>query len=144
MADAPRRTDDRTDGRAATAPPPARVLEDPEAVADGIRHGRGAARALLPWSAVRAAIAAEVGEPEGVRTVVFDLVVEQAGGSRVLRLDAEPGADAMQLARAIAGGIGGDRKLPSIDSLAADGTPAHWFPDLGSFDDARVEILAKR
>ena len=137
MADAPTRTDER----AAPDPLPVGVLEDPAATPEGIRHGR--ARALLPWSAVRAAIAAEVGEPEGVRTVVFDLVVEQAGGRRILRLDAEPGGDAMQLARAIARGVASAGKLPSIESLAADGSPARWYPDLDSFEAARTELLAR-
>jgi hypothetical protein len=119
------------------------VLADPAATPAGIRHGRGGG-ALLPWSAVHTAFAAEVGEPEGVRTVVFDLVVEAAGELRVLRLDAEPGSPAMELARAIARGVSRGRKLPWIESLAVDGTPARWYPDLESFEEARDALLASR
>jgi hypothetical protein len=119
-----------------------RVLEAPVATPEGILHGNGGS--LLPWSDVDTAIAAEVGEPEGVRTVVFDLVVEQTGERRILRLDAEPGAGAMQLARAVYRGVSRGRKLSSIESLAADGTPAHWYPDLDSFEAARDELLARR
>jgi hypothetical protein len=119
------------------------VLEDAAAAPEGIRHGRRG-DALLRWSAVQGAVAAEVGEPEGVRTIVFDLLVEAAGERRILRLDAEPGGAAMQLARAIAQGVAKGRKLPSIESLAADGTPALWYPDLETFAAARDELLARR
>ena len=45
------------------------------------------------------ALAAEVGEPEGVRTVVFDLLVERkATGCVVCRFDADPGPEAKALA----------------------------------------------
>jgi hypothetical protein len=137
MADAPNATDPRSlpDALAVC------VLDGAEATPAGIRYGQGD---LIPWSAVTTAFAAEVGEPEGVRTVVFDLAVEQAGERRILRLDAEPGSGAMQLARAIAGGVSPRSKLPGIESLAVDGTPAHWYPDLEAFAEARDDALARR
>ena len=120
---------------------PARVIELPVVDARGIRHAVDDTREELPWSRVRWAIAAEVGEPEGVRTIVFDLVAETPGGPQVLRLDAEPGEDAIALARAIADGLGDGRKIPTIRSLATDGIPTRWYPDLRSFeDDACVEL----
>ncbi|MGH0031569.1 MAG: hypothetical protein ACQGVC_17385 [Myxococcota bacterium] len=96
----------------------------------------------LDWSEVVWAIAAEVGEPEGVRTIVFDLVVGRADGAwQVLRLDAEPGEDASRLARVVETGLGGGRKVPSVRSLAKDAIPARWYPDLASFEeDARREL----
>jgi hypothetical protein len=49
-------------------------------------------RALLRWADVLGAVAAEVGEPEGVRTIVFDLLARASrGGLVAVRLDAEPG-----------------------------------------------------
>lgn len=96
--------------------------------------------ALLDWARVRAARAAEVGEPQGVRTVVFDLIVEEAQGRVALRLDAEPGEEAQQLARAVAEALG-DRALPSLKSLAGDGIPTRWYPDLEGFEEAGGEEL---
>ena len=97
---------------------------------------------LLPWSLVRWAYAAEVGEPEGVRTIVFDLLTEEAEGAlRILRLDADPGQDAMELARLVARGLGVRRKVASIKCLAGDGIPARWYPDLECFEeDALAEL----
>jgi hypothetical protein len=126
---------------------PARVLERPVVDARGIRHTSEEAREELPWSRICWAIAAEVGEPEGVRTIVFDLVTEADGdpGGRldVLRLDAEPGEDAIALARAIVTALGDSQKIPTIRSLATDGIPARWYPDLRSFEEeASVELAA--
>lgn len=97
---------------------------------------------LLAWSEVTEALAAEVGEPEGVRTIVFDLVVGVRGGDyRVCRLDADPGEDAMNLARTIEAGLGADVDSPSTKSVATDGTPSRWYPDLHSLAKDAVRIL---
>ncbi len=119
------------------------LLENPAATPEGVTHGAGASRALLPWSEVRWAIAAEIGEPEGVRTIVFDLVTHRTDVEwQVYRLDAEPGEDAMALARVVRHGLGAGRKISSIMSLATDGTPARWYPDLLSFEeDALAELI---
>jgi len=123
--------------------PVAQVLERPIVDASGIRHGSDDAQEEIGWSRILWAIAAEVGEPEGVRTIVFDLVSRAEPGLRVLRLDAEPGEDAIALARAVAGALGDARKVPSIRSLATDGIPARWYPDLRSFEeDAAAELAA--
>ena len=119
----------------------ARVLERPVVDAAGVRHGPAGAPEEVAWSEVRWATAAEVGEPEGVRTIVFDLATGAPDALRVLRLDAEPGEDAITLARAIERGIGHAPKLPSLRSLAIDGIPARWYPDLASFEeDAAAEL----
>lgn len=119
------------------------LLERPVVDARGIRHGSEDAREELAWSCIRWAIAAEVGEPEGVRTIVFDLVADDAPDARVLRLDAEPGEDATALARAVSRALGDAHKIPSIRSLATDGIPARWYPDLCSFEeDAAAELAA--
>ena len=121
----------------------AQILERPLVDARGIRHGAGDAHEELPWSRVRWAIAAEVGEPEGVRTIVFDLLADGPHGPRILRLDAEPGEDASALARAVAAGLGDARKIPTIRSLASDATPARWYPDLRSFEEDAAAELAE-
>ena len=119
-----------------------RLLGDPRVTDGGISHREGDRRQLLAWSEVQGAIAAEVGEPQGVRTVVFDLLVEHEGSDRtVCRLDAEPGEDSIALARAIAEGVGPDRSGGSIKSLATDGSPSRWYPDLEAFEDAAREEL---
>jgi len=106
-------------------------------VESGILHGVGDEQRLLRWEEVCFAVAAEVGEPEGVRTIVFDLVLgRDAQGWRVSRLDAEPGSDAEEIARAIHAGVGPQQRGPSIKSLASDGVPSWWYADLEGFEEA--------
>ncbi|MBW2495282.1 MAG: hypothetical protein JRE43_11070, partial [Deltaproteobacteria bacterium] len=52
-----------------------RLIERPQLCESGIAGGDPADPDLVEWSAIRWALAAEIGEPEGVRTVIFDLVV---------------------------------------------------------------------
>jgi hypothetical protein len=116
------------------------VLEEPRFGEAGIEHGPRAFRELVRWRDVSAAVAAEVGEPEGVRTIVFDLFARTSAGRVALRIDAEPGDPACATARAIAAAIG-ERARPSIKSLAVDGTPTLWFPDLAEFEEVAGEEL---
>ena len=118
------------------------VLEEPRLGSAGVEHGPQSFRELVRWRDVRGAVAAEVGEPEGVRTIVFDLLARTSAGRLALRLDVEPGEPAATLARAIAAALG-DRARPSIKSLAADGTPSLWFPDLAEFEEAAGDELGK-
>src|SRR3989442_13747293 len=70
-------------------------LEEPRVSRAGIEHGPERGRELLRWRDVLGAVAAEVGEPEGVRTIVFDLLAQASRGERVaLRLCVEPGEQA--------------------------------------------------
>lgn len=126
----------------AEPPYPVRLLIEPELTAGGVRHLEGGQPAELLWSAVATAIAAEVGEPQGVCTIVFDLLAESHEGRVALRLDADPGDDAIAIARAITAALG-ERARASIKSLASDGIPSAWFPDLGSFEEAAAEELAR-
>src|SRR6266850_797850 len=117
------------------------LLEDPQLSAAGIEHGPEQGRQLLRWRDVVGALAAEVGEPEGVRTIVFDLLAQTRGGRVAVRLDAEPGEPASAVAQTVAAGIG-DRARPSIRNLAADGVATLWFPDLASFEETASAELA--
>ncbi len=118
------------------------LLGDPRLSEGGVSYREGDGRKLLAWAAVQRAIAAEVGEPQGVRTIVFDLVVEREGSDcTVCRLDAEPGEDAVALARAVAEGLGPERASPSIKSLVTDGLPSRWYPDLEAFEEAALEEI---
>ena len=108
---------------------------------DGLGYECEGTRTLLPWAEVEHVFAAEVGEPEGVRTIVFDLLTPEDDGFRVLRLDAEPGEEAMHLARAIQQRSGPSCQSASLKSVATDGIPSRWFPDLRSFEeDALSEV----
>jgi hypothetical protein len=113
---------------------PLQLLEQPELSGAGIEHGPEQGRELLRWRDVLGAVAAEIGEPEGVRTIVFDLLAQSNRGKRVaLRLDAAPGEAAAGIAHVIAAALG-DRARPSIKSLAIDGVATLWFPDLATFE----------
>jgi len=110
--------------------------------AGGVLHRTPAGERLLRWDEVRFAVAAEVGEPEGVRAIIFDLVLgRDADGWRVARLDADPGPAALAIAQAIQGGVGPQRRGPSIKSLASDGVASWWYPDLESFEAAAAAAI---
>ena len=105
--------------------------------------------ALLSWSVVVTAIAAEVGEPEGVCTVVFDLVVDvivepEGPACVVFRLDAEPGEEALEMARAISLALGPGSTDSSIRRLVSEGLPETRFPDLDEFEAAALQAMAGR
>lgn len=108
---------------------------------EGLAYESGGGRGLLPWSTITHVIAAEVGEPEGVRTIVFDLLCPEGGSWRVLRLDAEPGEEAIQLAKAIQEYARPDQPCASLKSVATDGLPTRWFPDLASFEEAALSDM---
>jgi hypothetical protein len=122
------------------------LLSLPTPTERGIEHGDPARPETLEWSAIQRALAAEVGEPEGVRTVVFDLVVARERGERgerfaIRRLDAEPGEDAMKWAAALERSLGGERCAAAIKNLAAEGAPSRWYPSLEEFEAAALASL---
>jgi hypothetical protein len=108
----------------------------------GVSYLGGSRRETLQWASVLHALAAEVGEPEGVRTVVFDLVVEQGrGGCQVCRFDADPGPDAQEMAVQIATGLGRGRCSRSLLELAHDGAPGRHVADLETLAEAALKEL---
>ncbi len=122
------------------------LLANPKLRESGIAHGDPANPSVVAWTAICWALAAEVGEPEGVRTVIFDLVVDRTSGPHgsafeIRRLDAEPGEEAMKLASAIERALAPGLSAPSIKSLAAEGTPSRWYQNLEEFESAALESL---
>lgn len=117
------------------------VLAWAEIRTDGVCFREGAEPRLLPWDRVLQALAAHVGEPEGVSTVVFDLVVERKETDcLVCRFDADPGEAAQAAARALVGRLGRGRCSRSLLELAAEGVPTRSYADLdalaaGSLDE---------
>jgi hypothetical protein len=121
------------------------LLADPRPTERGILYRRGENRFLVEWDRVERALAAEVGEREGVMTVVFDLVVEMgARGCVACRFDADPGEAAQAIARAIELGVGRDRCSPALRSTASDGWPSRTYPDVESFEQAALESVRFR
>jgi hypothetical protein len=113
------------------------VLSEARPTEAGVVHRSGERTVLLEWCRVRRAVAAEVGEPQGVRTIVFDLVLETDGAEAIVcRFDADPSDNAMAIARAIAASLPPDRTEASIKILASEGTATRWYPDLESFEEA--------
>ena len=111
------------------------ILVCPEADERGIAHLQNGQTVRIGWDAFSGAVAAEIGEPQGVRTILFDLQLSADAGGGTLRLDADPGEQATAWAERIAAGLG-EHAGPSIKSLALDGTPTRWFPDVASFEEA--------
>jgi hypothetical protein len=111
----------------------------------GIVHRVAGGEAVLAWSRVALALAATVGEPEGVSAVVFDLLVERGDSQLVVyRLDAEPHREALPLAVRIYAELGPDRSDASIKAMATEGNPLAWYPDVESFEAAARDRFLKR
>lgn len=121
------------------------LLADPKATDRGVVYRRGDRRYLLEWKRVQVALAAEVGEHQGVATVLIDLAVEVEGAECVVcRLDTDPGAPAQSLARAVELGVGRDRCHSSLRATANDGWPTRSYPDVESFEGAALESIRFR
>lgn len=134
-------------GAAARIPSRCRVhfLPDAKATDRGIVYRRGEERFLLVWGRIQAAFAADVGEPEGVRTVVFDVAVEMRGDECVLcRFDVDPGDEAQALARAIEVGVGRELCSASLRALAREGLPSRHYVDLDTLTEATLEAIRFR
>ena len=120
-------------------------LADPRPTERGVLYRRGERRYLLAWERVKRALAAEVGEPEGLRRVVFDLAVQVEGSECVAcRLEVDPGDAARIWARAIELGVGRSGCCPSLRATAAEGWPSRSHCDLETFDEAALEAIRFR
>lgn len=118
------------------------LLHDAVAAERGVLHRTDGEDCILDWGRVRRVIAAEVGEPQGVRTVVFDLLVGDGElPFSVRRFDAEPGEDAVAAAELMARYVPGDQLCATIKALAADGLPLEWHPDVESFEESALAQL---
>ena len=121
-----------------------RLLSEVSLGEKGVSHLLDGEGALLAWSEVERAITAEVGEPEGVRTIVFDLVVSETDGTfEIRRMDADPGEDAMKMAKILTERLGPECASASIKSVATDGIASRWFPDLESFERDAIHTLGE-
>jgi hypothetical protein len=122
----------------------ARLVSEARPTRAGLSHRDPDGTHVLAWSQVRRAIAAEVGEPQGVRTVVFDLALHGPDPDRVeaLRFDAEPGEAAVAVARELSVWLPPERLAASIKNLASEGLAEEWHPDLESFEEHALAALA--
>ncbi len=118
------------------------VLPWAEVQAAGIVFREGPADRTLPWSRILHALAAYVGEPEGVSTIVFDLVVERKETEcLVCRFDADPGEAAQAVASTLLERLGRARCSRSLADLAKEGLPTRSYPDLDTLAEASLEEL---
>ena len=120
----------------------AQIVTQVAATERGLEFHDGESDGLLAWDQVRGALAAEVGEPQGVRTIVFDLVVRTEAPVQVYRFDADPYDGAQEMACAVLRHLGPDRTSASIKSIAVDGMATRWYPDLDSLAAANLEALS--
>jgi hypothetical protein len=118
------------------------LLHWPELEARGITYREGTSVGRLSWDRIQHALAAQVGEPEGVSTVVFDLVVERKQTEcLVFRFDADPGEPAREVARALVERLGPQHCARSLVALADEGVPTRTYPDLDSLAEGALEEL---
>lgn len=117
------------------------ILPEARIRSDGLVYRRGGQHFLLPWRRIGGAHAAEVGEPEGVQTVVFDLTLVGRPEERC-RFDADPGDDACAVGRALEQALGRARCTASLRAVALEGYATRSYPDLESLDrDIPSELL---
>ncbi|HVS12110.1 MAG TPA: hypothetical protein VMS76_19775 [Planctomycetota bacterium] len=108
----------------------------------GVLYRRGRQRYLLAWPRVKRAFAADVGGPGEPQLTVFDLAIQVIGSECVVcRLDAEPGEQAMRVARAIQLALGPQACSPCIRALALDGVATSAYPDLDVFSESALEAV---
>ncbi len=123
----------------------AEILAGAHAEAEGIAYLQDGRPVRLGWGDVQRAFAAEIGEPEGVRTIVFDLVIGVEGKECLsLRFDADPGPVARSVARTVVEGVGSQRCDASLRRLADEGLTQAMHPDLEPFDEACLEAVRRR
>lgn len=121
-----------------------RLLADAQPASEGLVHLTADGEQHVDWGDVQYVLAAEIGEPQGIRIVVFDLVVASGDGTwSVLRLDEEPGEDAEAVAQVLTAAIPAQRLGAAVKSLATESVLAEWFPDVPSYEEAAVAVLEK-
>ncbi len=103
---------------------------------EGCRH-------QVVWPAVQRAFAAEVGEPEGVRAVVFDLLWSDAPeGPTVVRFSVDPSEGPKRPAQQLVDSLGEARCSVSLRCLAREGQASDRFSHLDLLDEALLEALS--
>ena len=118
------------------------ILPLAEVKAEGVVFREGPADRTLPWGRILHALAAYVGEPEGVGTIVFDLVVERKETEcLVRRFDADPGEAAQTVASALLERLGRAHCSRSLADLAREGVPTRSYSDLNTLAEASLEEL---
>lgn len=121
-----------------------RLLADPQPAPSGLVHRTAEGELCESWDDVQYALAAEIGEPQGIRTIAFDLLVARGEeGFTLLRFDAEPGEDAESVAQVLAEAIPAERLGAEVKNLATHSVIAEWFPDVASFEESALQTLAK-
>jgi len=118
------------------------TIEVPSFEVDGFRWRGSQGVGFVSWEFVQRAFAAEVGEPEGVRAVVFDLVVGAPDRpTRLFRFCRDPHDGAVSLARSLVSAVGG-RCSKRLRDFAREGQLGLSVPDLAALDEVVSAALA--
>jgi len=121
-----------------------RLLADARPTPQGLIHRTAAGEQLVSWGRVQYALAAEIGEPQGIRTIVFDLVIAVDDQRwTVLRFDEEPGEDAEAVALVLAEAIPTERLGAAVKSLASESVIGEWFSDVPDFEENAIAMLER-
>ena len=121
------------------------VVDQPELSADGIRIAWEGATHAVAWSEIDRAFAAEVGEPEGVRAMVFDLAWSGAPDApAILRFSVDPSEGPKRPAQHVVEALGAELCSDSLRALANDGRPTEHYSHIDFLDEALLTWLAAR
>lgn len=97
----------------------------------------------IEWNEIERVFAAEVGEPEGIRAIVFDLIwTGGPEGPVLLRFSVDPCDGPKHPAQRFVDSLGESRCSGSLRSLARDGRATDCFSHLDTLDEALLETLA--
>ena len=105
----------------------------------------------VPWAQLVAGFASQVGEPDGVRTIVFDLACcrfafdsEADPEPALLRFSIDPCEEPRGAAQRIVDMLGKAACSSSLHALAREGATTESHVDLQSLDEALFSSLVER
>ena len=103
----------------------------------------------VPWAQLVAGFASQVGEPDGVRTIVFDLACcrfafEGDPEPALLRFSIDPSEEPRGAAQRIVDMLGKTACSASLHALAREGATTESHADLQSLDEALLASLVER
>ena len=118
------------------------VLQQPLLHSAGIQVEWQGKRHDIGWSEIARAFAAEVGEPEGIRAVVFDLAWPAAPECpAILRFSVDPCDGPKRPAQLFLDSLGVASCSNSLRSLATDGRATDLYSHIDLLDEALVTSL---
>ncbi len=119
------------------------VIPAPHLAPTGIELEWQDRHCVIAWEDVAHAFAAEVGEPEGIRAVVFDLMcTAEVTGAVLLRFSVDPSDGPKGPAQRLVEVLGPKRCSHSLQAVAREGCATDRYSHLDQLDEAQLDAIA--